>query len=751
MTPNSTCPEESVLQQVLDDSLDDDSVAELTAHLDQCADCQAVLDSQVESIAIGGKMAVALSNSEEETKTLNELVASAREHRYLPSLDAPQDSKPRNLYRDVEPWIAPPDGEGIGRIDGYRLLECVGRGGMGVVFRAVEVALNRAVAIKLMLPTLLADDVAQERFLREARAAAAIKHPNLVTIYAVAETDGLPYLVSEFVEGGTLADKIKEHGRRPIDESIRISQQILAGLTAAHSAGILHRDIKPSNILLDAATGEAKITDFGIARHEHDATLTMTSNMVGTPGFIAPEIFGKSTAHADQRADLFSVGCVLYMMCAGVPPFAGNTVLDTLQRAATSEPRDLRQIRPATPKWLAMLIRRLMSKDPDDRPATAAEVEAMLRETKPSAAPSMKLRSLRGRNKWLPWVVGVIAMAVFAYGLGVWMRQADDDEWTVVRSASELQTALESRDDSVRIKVDGDGPFELSATTIRSPDVEVVAADGHLPVIAFDVDEEDDEAMITSDGHLHVEGLVFEFVTRSDDSDYVRNLIACDAGSFSASDCRFVVEPGDVCINAMDTNVELSDCEVYSSEGTGVLWLPENGNVMTIRRCIFAGNDAIQISSAAEAEIVLDENRFVVATTIQLDLGDGEEFDFESSDEDEPFFDIEATGNVFDSDTLISLFDYKSDSDDELPAIIAWHGSDNTFWGDFVSSESLDDPEEQTILIESFDDWQELEAVDEEDSRESRPKYRTSRSELLDRIYRGSKLHADDFTLLDED
>lgn len=202
--------------------------------------------------------------------------------------------------------------------------------------------------------------------------------------------------------------RIREHGRRPINESIRIARQVLAGLEAAHAAGILHRDIKPSNILLDAVTGEAKITDFGLARHEQDAAVTVSANVVGTPGFIAPEILGEPSARVDERADLFSVGCVLYTMCAGEPPFDGHSIFDTLQRVANVEPPDLQHVRPATPRWLAMLVRRLMSKTADDRPNSAAETEAMLIRAK--ALSNIRPRSVWRRKTSWPWIAGVLAL-----------------------------------------------------------------------------------------------------------------------------------------------------------------------------------------------------------------------------------------------------------------------------------------------------------------------------------------------------
>lgn len=308
-----------------------------------------------------------------------------------------------------------------------------------------------------------------------------------------------------------------------------------------------------------------------------------------------------------------------------------------------------------------------------------------------------------------------------------------------------MQAALELEEESVRIKVYGDGPFILPPTSIRSPDVEIVAAKGYRPVIKSDVADRNEQAMITTNSRLRVEGLVYEMVLDSD-SDDENLLIACEAGSFSAVDCRFVVEPGGACIDAVDSDLELLECEIYSSQGAGVLWMPEHGDRMTVRHCVFAGNGAIQISAAGEAKVVLADNRFVVATALQLELSDQEEFQLESDDEG-AFLDIEASRNVFDSEVLISFLELPVDRH-ELLAMVAWRGRENAFWGQFVSIDSWDDMDEANLLIDTLDHWREIEAVEERNSRRTRPRYHTDRAELRDRLRRGSKLRADDFRLL---
>src|SRR5205823_1838085 len=191
-----------------------------------------------------------------------------------------------------------------------------GRGAMGVLVRAYDTQLCRTVAIKLMSPQLMLNSHARERFFREARAAAGINHPNIVTIHAVSEHAGVPFLVMEFVGGRSLMDRIRSDAPlKPID-TLRISAQIASGLAAAHQQGVIHRDIKPANIMLEDSIERVKITDFGLARVSMEQSdLTSQGVVVGTPAYMSPEQVNGEPL--DSRSDLFSLGCVMYAMTAG--------------------------------------------------------------------------------------------------------------------------------------------------------------------------------------------------------------------------------------------------------------------------------------------------------------------------------------------------------------------------------------------------------------------------------------------------
>ncbi len=207
---------------------------------------------------------------------------------------------------------------------------------MGVVFRGFDAALNRFVAIKLLAPQWSADALARRRFTREAQAAAAVSHPHVVTIHAVNEWRGRPYLVMEYINGSSLQHRIDERGPLELPEILRIGSQVAAGLAAAHAKGLIHRDIKPGNIMLENDLPRVKLTDFGLARAVDDAKLTQHGALAGTPQYMAPE--QARGERMDRRADLFSLGSVLYAMCAGRPAFAGESTVEAIRRVCDETP-----------------------------------------------------------------------------------------------------------------------------------------------------------------------------------------------------------------------------------------------------------------------------------------------------------------------------------------------------------------------------------------------------------------------------
>ena len=270
--------------------------------------------------------------------------------------------------------LLPPEIPGsIGRFQTYDVMEVIGRGGMGVVFRAFDRQLHRNVAIKAMSEKLLKSQTARKRFLREARSAAAINHANVVSIYAAGEEAGYPFLAMEYVNGKTLEERI--HAESPLDvmDALRISSQIASGLAAAHRQGVIHRDIKPSNILIVDQIDRIKISDFGLALLALEQTdLTSFGDVVGTPSFMAPEqIQGEDISPA---TDLFSLGVVIYTMFLGHSPFRARGNLAALHRINEYHPPTLREAFPQVPSKLSSLVAQLMEKNHKKRPQSAEVV-----------------------------------------------------------------------------------------------------------------------------------------------------------------------------------------------------------------------------------------------------------------------------------------------------------------------------------------------------------------------------------------
>lgn|GEM_PF-1564641 len=269
--------------------------------------------------------------------------------------------------------------EGGCRLGNYELRSLLGRGAMGVVFKALEPSLQRLVAIKMLAPELAASPPARERFAREARVAASIQHPNVTTIFAVRETDGFTYLAMEYVDGSCLETRVQQGGPMPVPLLVTTARQIAEGLAAAHEKQVVHRDIKPANILIDGSSGRAKLTDFGLARVSDDARMTADGALIGTPFYMAPEvILGQS---ASPASDLFSFGAVLYMLATGRLPFLGQTVAALFNAITNGTPvSPPRHHRPNLPAWFEDLVLRLLERNPKDRFESAAGVAQVLSE-----------------------------------------------------------------------------------------------------------------------------------------------------------------------------------------------------------------------------------------------------------------------------------------------------------------------------------------------------------------------------------
>ncbi|MDY3552763.1 serine/threonine-protein kinase [Gemmata sp. JC717] len=289
-------------------------------------------------------------------------------------------------------------------VGGYAIVRKLGEGGMGVVYLATDPRLGRPVALKTLRRDLPASAADRERFLREARAAAAVEHDNIVPVYAIGEAaDGTSFIAMPYLRGESLDARLRRPPAVPLDLVLKVADHVASGLAAAHEKGLVHRDIKPANIWLEGDPGAAepaeqarrcKILDFGLARlaDAGDAQITGSGVVLGTPAYMAPE--QARGERVDPRADLFSLGVVLYRMATGRPPFRGDTPLSLLVALATDTPAPARAVNPDLPPDLAALIDRLLSKDPDARPRSADEVARAARDIRARLSPGAASTSL---------------------------------------------------------------------------------------------------------------------------------------------------------------------------------------------------------------------------------------------------------------------------------------------------------------------------------------------------------------------
>jgi serine/threonine protein kinase len=308
----------------------------------------------------------------------------------------------------------------------YRIEAQLGEGGMGVVYRAFDMKLRRPVAVKF-LSDELSDSAARRRFQREAQMASSLNHPHIITVYDAGEFDGRQYLVTEFVDGGTLNTWVRS-GKRTWLQIVELLIGVADGLAAAHQAAILHRDIKPENILV-AKNGYAKLADFGLAKLAEplpDDATTLTAGrtrqgvLIGSVPYMSPEqASGKSL---DSRSDIFSFGVVLFEMLAGRRPFEGATTLEVLEAIAHRPAPSLAQLRPDLPVVLRTVIEKALEKDPAVRYQTMRELVVDLRRlTRQSGAPA---EPLKGRASVFKWVAGAIALVVIAVTAAVLLRRS---------------------------------------------------------------------------------------------------------------------------------------------------------------------------------------------------------------------------------------------------------------------------------------------------------------------------------------
>jgi serine/threonine protein kinase len=435
------CPTVERLAAALRGRQRDGQDAELAAHISECPVCQA----QLEALAGGSgwleaKARTHASTASAEMNALKQTIATLESHPAISEHERPPPSRLDFLQPSDQPSV-------LGRFGPYEVITHVASGGMGIVLKARDPALNRIVALKILPPTLATNALARSRFVREARAAAAVVHDHVVPIYAVDECGGLPYLVMQFIQGRSLAERIRATCPLQLEEILRIGAQAAAGLAAAHAQGLVHRDVKPGNILLENSVERVKLTDFGLARAADDAGLTRTGELAGTPEFMSPEQAGNEAV--DHRSDLFSFGSVLYAMGTGHSPFQATSVIAAVRKVCDARPPPVHEVNPAIPIWFSDIVARLMAKVPGDRFQSAREVSELL-ERYLARVQHGELGELSGISKPRGATVRVQRRVVIGSAVGLAMVGlvffALKNRRAVTSNSSPTPSALESRE-----------------------------------------------------------------------------------------------------------------------------------------------------------------------------------------------------------------------------------------------------------------------------------------------------------------
>ena len=362
---NATCcPDHDQLEAYLLGNLDD---AAVDAHLDACPDCQAALDTLDAAVNLPFQRLrePAGATADWEQPTFQHLVEHAKG---ISPATADLDDAEADRQRLPYP------------LGNYLLLELVAVSGMGRVYKAQHLHLKKTVAVKLVAPWIAPSAEGRQRFRQEMEAVGRLASPHIVTAFDAGEVDGVDFLAMEFIEGDDFQRLVQKQGPLPIAKALDCILQAARGLDVAHRAGIIHRDVKPSNLLLDAS-GTVKVLDLGLALFMHQEATTTGSAIMGTPAFMAPEQ-GIDTNKVDARTDVYALGCTLHFLLTGKPPFATDNGRELVAAHRDQPIPSLRALRPDCPTAVDALFRRMLAKDPQDRPASmktvCAEIERLL-------------------------------------------------------------------------------------------------------------------------------------------------------------------------------------------------------------------------------------------------------------------------------------------------------------------------------------------------------------------------------------
>ncbi len=479
-SPVSQCTPE-LLEPLLEDQLDARQVESLELHLSQCQSCRDELQQMAGPTdfwhAVESRIsALSLSSTTQKSNT-NQQGDSTDDEATIPSV--------KYLAHLLGPTDAP---EFLGRLGNYEVNGLIGVGGMSMVVKAFDRSLNRFVAIKLLAPQLALNGAARKRFAREAKAAAAVAHENVLAIHAIDSWQDIPYLVMPLIRGGSLEQRLRNEGPLHTVDVLRIAHQIASGLAEAHSQGLVHRDIKPANILMNEGSERLKIADFGLARAVDDASLTQSGTIAGTPMYMSPE--QARGYEVDCRSDIFSFGSLLYELCTGHPAFRAETPFGIIRRIVEEPARSIHDTNVTIPRWLCGLIETMMAKSPDRRIQTSEELVELFRLSmvhvqQPNGTPlptQLAKFSSRGASnrsfRRIITVASIVSITAIAWRvLAIWPN-ANEHERKLPSSTTMLAALNPDRNDTGNL---GQPPAKPSNDNASPNEREMIAGDTNDP------------------------------------------------------------------------------------------------------------------------------------------------------------------------------------------------------------------------------------------------------------------------------
>ncbi|MEM8670332.1 MAG: serine/threonine-protein kinase [Planctomycetota bacterium] len=688
------CPTTDDLRDLCLGELDTQVEARWLEHIEQCAECQKV----VRDFANGSDALRVIYGQKPEIES-NLLRKRLAELKSVRPASLPHSSQG---FHDLLPWISHRE-TGIRRVGHWELVRFIGRGGMGIVFEADDLELHRRVAIKLMSPALLIDPRNADRFLREARAAAAINHPSVVSIHAVSKTRDLPFMVMEFVDGESLHQRLMRDPPLEVPTMLHLASQLADGLAAAHAEGVVHRDVKPANVLIESTTGTVKLTDFGLAFSTNQTPLTQAGTLLGTPEYLAPEQITGTLV--DHRCDLFSLGTVLHEMATGRTPFQSTSIATTLTAVESKPTQPLVNSNPRIPIWFSDLVTKLHAKSPEQRIADASTVARIIRQQRLDRhdvtrlhEPSKSSRQRRGFGP-LPWMIGAAWIAV-ACMLIVWKpwstepRKHQEQVTTgnrvlVAADESTLQKHLK-REGDLHIRLTSSSTYRLRPFLIDDRSVHLSAADGIIANIVFLITH-DEPGIVCEDAEFTLDqiSIRFELPDRLDDQEHQRSqdqsqrvddsepLIHCTGGAFVMQRSE-LISPDRPCLKLIEAECEMVKSRLETDVEAIVVENTIEPLQLVLQRCTLLAATAFYFHRDALSSMQVTDSvvRSDFTMQIKYDMLEVDQVNFDGS------------GNRFDSEraflqvTGVPL-DIVSESSEQLAdrLPILWRGDENTFTG----------------------------------------------------------------------